>query len=595
MIVPMRKAAILVMARDSEETVASLRSMGVMQVEHQNIPDIRDHSDLMERRASVDAALEILQRRMPPPERRPPPHRLPDDEGVVIRRILELDSLLEQGETLSLQILDQIRRWENWGDLDPEQIRHLRTHGVYLTLHEVPPSETGTFPPDVVVRVVHTSHTTAYCVALSRRPFECRYPEIPPPAESLSRLRERQEENARDAEALKKELQQHLAYQGELEGRRGALDKEVEFREVLSGMGKEGAIRYLTGYIPVDREGDLIAMARTRRWGVRISEPSPGDSVPTLLRNPRWVRLITPVLDFLGLMPGYRELDVSVPFLIFFSIFFGILIGDAGYGFAYILITLALALWLKKEGRLDTGKKTIVSLFVVLSSCAVVWGILTGTFFGQNWLLDRGFQPLLPQLNDSAFLQSFCFFLGALHLSLAHSWRAILKFPSLKALADVGYICILWTAYFLANTLILGEAFPSFGIELVAIGVGLVILFTNPQARVLRGIGEGIGTILMSFMNNITDVISYVRLFAVGLACLAIAETANTMATQASGLATGIVALLIGSVVLVVGHGLNLLLGPIGVLVHGVRLNVLEFSGHANVTWSGMVFNPLKD
>jgi V/A-type H+-transporting ATPase subunit I len=254
----------------------------------------------------------------------------------------------------------------------------------------------------------------------------------------------------------------------------------------------------------------------------------------------------------------------------------------------YILITLGL----QKKMKMSTEMKTTVSLFYLLGSCAIIWGVLTGTFFGQAWLLNLGFKPLIPQLNDANFMQTFCFFLGALHLSIAHSWQAYLKFPSLKALADIGWICVLWTAFFVARTIILGEAFPSWGIWLFAAGIVLVILFTNPQAHVLRGIGDGLGTVALSLMNNFTDVISYIRLFAVGLATLAIAETTNTLS---SGLGDGIAALAAGVVIILIGHSLNIILGPMSVLVHGVRLNVLEFSGHANVTWSGFTFEPLKE
>ena len=232
--------------------------------------------------------------------------------------------------------------------------------------------------------------------------------------------------------------------------------------------------------------------------------------------------------------------------------------------------------------------KTAFLLFYLLGFSAVVWGVLTGTFFGQ-W----GLPELVPRLNDPAFVTTFCFFLGALHLSIAHAWRAILKLPSLTALADAGYICILWTAFFLANTLILADPFPDFGIWLVIVGIILVILFTNPRrSNILRGIGEGMGTMALSFMNNITDVISYIRLFAVGMATLAVANTTNYLA---SGLGTGIIALVAGVVILLSGHSLNLILGLMSVLVHGVRLNVLEFSTHANVTWSGYPFEPLKE
>jgi V/A-type H+-transporting ATPase subunit I len=298
--------------------------------------------------------------------------------------------------------------------------------------------------------------------------------------------------------------------------------------------------------------------------------------------------MITPVLRLLGLTPGYRELDISLVFLIFFSIFFGILIGDAGYGLAYIIITLLLSLWLKKKAMMTGEMKTATLLFYLLGSSSVVWGVLTGTFFGQ-W----GLPAPVPRLNDPAFVTAFCFFLGALHLSIAHTWRAILKFPSLTVLADAGYVCILWTAFFLANTLILGVPFPDSGIWLVTVGIISVIFFTSPRrSNILRGIGEGLGTIALSFMNNITDVISYIRLFAVGMATLAVANTTNYLA---SGFGSGIIALVAGAVILLSGHSLNLILGLMSVLVHGVRLNVLEFSGHANVTWSGSPFEPLRE
>jgi V/A-type H+-transporting ATPase subunit I len=595
MIVPMKKATVLFRTTDSERTVTCLRALGAMQVEHLNIPESQDISALQETLATLDAARDVMDRMMVPDTDRPSQKPISGDGVAVSNHILELGRRLEQLGASSVQFGDQIHTWERWGDVDQSQVRELNQHGVYLKLYEVPVKETGNFPPDVVVKTVFTSGETAHCAALSRHPIDCAFPEVLPPRERLSLLQQRLAEFSRERESVKAEILEHMGYYQDLQEKRRDLGKEIEFQQVLSGMGREGGISYITGYIPTDREEHLVAEAKARKWGILISEPSADDVVPTLLRNPRWANLIAPVLDFLGLTPGYRELDVSIPFLIFFTIFFGILIGDAGYGLAYILITVLLAFWLQRNRRLDSKTKTIVSLFVVLGTSAIVWGSLTGTFFGQTWLLNLGYRPMAPQLNDPVFIQSFCFFLGALHLSLAHSWRAILKLPSLKALADVGYICILWTAFFLSNTLILGEPFPSWGLWLVGTGVILVIVFTNPQVHVFRGIAEGVGTILMSFMNNITDVISYVRLFAVGLACLAIAETANTMAWEVSGFSTGIIAFLAGAVVLVIGHGLNLLLGPIGVLVHGVRLNVLEFSGHANVTWSGMVFNPLKE
>jgi V/A-type H+-transporting ATPase subunit I len=223
----------------------------------------------------------------------------------------------------------------------------------------------------------------------------------------------------------------------------------------------------------------------------------------------------------------------------------------------------------------------------------MTWGLLTGTFFGQAFAAKAGLRPLLPRLNEPKFMQAFCFFLGALHLSVGHCWRAFLKIPSLAALADIGWIGVLWAAFFFAKTLILGEALPFFVTRLLFCGMALVVLFTSPQRNILKGIASGLGTLALSLMNNFTDVVSYVRLFAVGMAGLAIAETANSIAVGAGG--NSALGVLATGAILVVGHGLNLLLGPMSVLVHGVRLNVLEFSSHAGISWSGEPYQPLKE
>lgn len=593
MIVPMKKAIILCETKDAEATVRHLRHLGVIHIEHENLPEGKDISELRARSALITSAIDVLNQagsRVSLPQM-----KIQGDRMAAVQHIIDLGKKKEQLESLAGVLAGHIREWERWGDVDADQVKRLKGKGVYLSLYRVPVKESGNFPGDVVVRTLFTENDIAHCVTLSQRPIECPFEEITPPRESLSVLRSRLAETDGALDGVHGEILESARYAKDLSEIREELEKDIEFQQVIHGMGREGAFSYATGYIPCDSEENLIATARAHHWGIMIRETSAEDAVPTLLRNNRWVRMIEPVLGFLGLTPGYHELDVSLPFLIFFAIFFGILIGDAGYGLVYILGTLLLTIWLWKTMRLNVEMKTMVSLFFVLSFSAVVWGVLTGVFFGQEWLLNLGYEPPAPRLNDPVFIQTLCFFIGALHLSIAHSWRAYLKFPSLMALADAGYICILWTAFFLANTLVLGEPFPSWGIGLVVTGILLVILFTNPQRHVLRGIGEGLGTMALSFMNNITDVISYVRLFAVGLATLAIAETANALASDVSGFGTGIMAVAAGIVVLIIGHGLNLVLGLMSVLVHGVRLNVLEFSGHANVAWSGVAFKPFEE
>jgi V/A-type H+-transporting ATPase subunit I len=304
-----------------------------------------------------------------------------------------------------------------------------------------------------------------------------------------------------------------------------------------------------------------------------------------LLRNPQWISTIRPVFKLMEVMPGYRELDISPLLLIFLGLFFGMIIGDAGYGTLYILLTLFAERRFGKKMR----DRTIFRLLYFFSGCAIFWGALTGTVFGQQWYLAAGFKPMIPVLNNTKFLQAFCFFLGAFHLTLAHAWQAVRKAPSPAALADIGWIMVLWSAYFFAKMLILSAPLPGFVNTLLCAGLLLVIFCTNPQKNLLKAVGEGLGTVALSIMNNFTDVVSYIRLFAVGLAGVAISDTVNTLAS-----AFGANNIFAKIAILFVGHTINIVLGPISVLVHGLRLNVLEFSSHIGLTWSGTPYRPLE-
>jgi V/A-type H+-transporting ATPase subunit I len=236
--------------------------------------------------------------------------------------------------------------------------------------------------------------------------------------------------------------------------------------------------------------------------------------------------------------------------------------------------------------------KSIFSLVYVLSGCAIVWGVLSGTFFGQAWL-PQWVKPVLPQLRQDKSVIVLCFFIGAVHMTIGHTWRAILKSPALTALCDIGWTLIIWGAYFLAGYLVLDNAFPQFAKWLFIAGSVLVVFFTDPSRGILKGAPGGLGNLALNFMNNITDVISYVRLFAVGLASLAIADSFNAIASDIGLGSFG--KSIVTALIAVFGQLLNVVLGPISVLVHGVRLNVLEFCSHVDIKWTGFLYKPLKE
>jgi V/A-type H+-transporting ATPase subunit I len=586
MIVPMKKIYIVTQAKDAVDVVTRLRGLGIVHIEHVVIPQGQAVTALSDDLALLTSARDILSRyEMPENAAQSIPHD--NDWQHCAKHIVELQKRFDQLQEHSRMLAGKIAQWQKWGDFDPEHIAALAEKGIYVRLYQVPQREFPQVQARGVVRQAYSSGGFTYCVVVSRDKTALPHQEIALPGMGLSAMRVKLQQNAAHEQNIISDLGKQKAFSGFLSNVLEQKRKALIFQQTIAGLGQHAALSYVAGYVPVPQVEALRSEAVRHGWAFLAQDPGDDDAVPTLLRNPRWVQLVKPIFALLGVTPGYRELDVSLLFLVFFSIFFGILIGDAGYGLAYIVITILLQ---KKFGHKPEMKSTFILLYV-LSSCAITWGVLTATFFGQQWLTGLGVKALVPQLNDTNTMQRFCFFLGALHLSIAHSWRTIVKLPSLSALSEVGWIGVLWAAFFMAKTLILADPFPEYGKWLVFGGVGLVIFFTNPQKNILKCVGEGLGTIALSLMNNFTDVVSYVRLFAVGLAGVAIAETTNGMANMGPG----VFSMIAGILIAVFGHALNIVLGPMSVLVHGVRLNVLEFSGHVGVTWSGAEYDPLKE
>lgn len=588
MIVPMKKVAVITQPKDAATILSRLRSLGVVHVEHKEPPKGTELDMIQEDLSLINQALEILSEPEFVKVAGEKTNITADDPKFIAKHVIDLHKRFDQLGEYSRGIKNTIAEWQAWGDFDPDDLARLREKGIFIRLYQIPAKEIKNLPAGVITKQLFSSAGLINCAVICRENIEIPFQEISLPKMGLTKMRNRLYEDSRLMEIIADDICKYVSYCSSLVKVKARLEKDLEFYQALKGMSGTEEIVYLSGYVPIDAVRLLRETARQQNWGLSVKEPSAGDQVPTLIRNPKWISVISPVFKLIEVIPGYRELDISLWFLIFFSIFFGMLIGDAGYGMVFFILTL---LSRKKLGK-KLKSASIFNLFYVLSFCAIVWGVLTGTFFGQEWL-GGWVKPVIPALRDDKNIQALCFLLGATHLSVAHLWRAILKAPSLVALSDIGWVVIIWGGFFLAKVLILGEDFPELGKWFFIIGPVLVVFFTSPRRNILKGVGSGMGDLLLNFVNSFTDVVSYIRLFAVGLATVAVADSFNKMAMDIgyNGFINGIITTLI----ILLGHALNILLGPMSVLVHGLRLNVLEFCSHLDIKWSGFAYRPLRE
>ncbi|OGX36186.1 MAG: hypothetical protein A3C36_01155 [Omnitrophica WOR_2 bacterium RIFCSPHIGHO2_02_FULL_52_10] len=583
MIVPMKKIYVVVQTKDITQALESLRELGSVHVEHQEpltgfqLEERREEVEILENAIAILRSVKVKESIG---------QKEAADWTETVNTILELSA--EAGHykesVAKRQIL--ISRWEPWGDFDLQAIRDLASRGVYTQLCAVAKDKGNNVPKGIVLETIFSSSGTDYCLAISEKEMDLPFEKIAFPEAGLKEMIDLQSEEQAKVSRAEDKIKQHLCYLKSLD--RTLLERKdvLSFEEVERGMRAEGELALLKGYCPSNACDAIAAKTKHEQWGLLMEDPSPEDQVPTLLRNPKWARLIEPIYNMMNIIPGYRELDISPFFLIFFSIFFGMLVGDAGYGLIFLLMTLA-AHW--KLGK-TMPNKAFLYLTYVLSTVTIIWGLLTGTVFG-TLLFGQFFKPILPWLTEFRNVQMLCFALGAGHLTISHGWRFINKIPKpMGMLSEIGWITLLWVAFFLAKMLILGDPFSMLPVYLAA---GAVLIIMADIIAQKQDIGVNLFLLFFSVIGVFTDVVSYIRLFAVGLAGVSIADAFNQIALKI-GFHNILQAILASLVLIFVHLFLNLILAVLGVLVHGLRLNILEFSTHLNLEWTGMKYEPFK-
>jgi V/A-type H+-transporting ATPase subunit I len=282
------------------------------------------------------------------------------------------------------------------------------------------------------------------------------------------------------------------------------------------------------------------------------------------------------------------------------------IIGDAAYG--AILLSLSVFLGIKQKrakGRVPDG----IILLGVLSASTVVWGAITGNWFGYEAigklpgfrsLIIPGLDSFTPQ--SAVAVQYMCFVIGTTHIGLAHTLQIIEKLKQrlvFKALAQLGWLVTVLGLYYLVLNVVIDPVrypVPDYALGMIVGGMGVVFLFENQEGDgFFKGIVRSLGGLIptaLSGVSSFSDIISYIRLFAVGLSGIEIAKSFNGMAEDMFG--SGIGGIIAGILVVLFGHTLNLAMAGLSVVVHGVRLNMLEFSSHVGNEWAGFSYEPFQ-
>lgn len=636
MIVPMKKVSLIIMGDKKTDTLRKLRKLGMVHVEitegsGEKLDQLKEQIALLESAVFIAGNKKSEQGK-----------EISLSEALdVAKEIAELSEKKKEYQAEQVIINAELDKFKGWGEFDPCSFADLAEKGVDIAFYELSKNDYVSLGESIKAVRLEATKSSVKCMIIRTgaegedeilsdlSTYKLELPDI-----STDEMRQKLDSLSDSIKSIDDKIASFASYTQTLKNAIKACEKEIEFEIYATGMADEKisdsdssvSVAYFKGYIEEENLDKLKKAAQENHWGLVAEDPCEEDDVPTKLKNNKFVSLIYPLTDFLGAVPGYFEYDISGWFLAFILVFFGIIFGDGGYG---LFICAVSAVPIIKS---LVAKKPVSPAFLLVGLfglSTVLWGTLTCTWFGLSaeqvpeWLQklsvpvisnvyeNRIWHPFWTQgdvgLTTPQNLQIFCFTLALIQLTIAHIKGVARNRKSLKLLGDIGSILQLFGIYYLVLSLVVNPEVFTFGlvisgipvgtVAIALIGVGFVMsfVFSNYEGNLIKSILASltnIVSVLLGVVNVFSDIVSYIRLWAVGLAGAAIAATVNELAGPLLG---NFLFMIVAIVLLVFGHGLNMILNVLSVIVHGIRLNTLEFSSHLDMSWSGHKFKPFKE
>ena len=588
MISQMKKYTFLVFHRDYDTFLTQLRDLGVVHI-------TQKAAGLIENDEKLQAALQ---------------HE--DD----LRRLINQgapDQMIQERDAIKQNIADAKEAAQQaavWGDFDAQHIEALKEAGYNMRFFDCAISaykkEWGIKVNTIEGKTyfVRVEGTASQDVDISEMLEKAT--ELPQPEKSEAQWNKEIEQlNGLLAAADARIEAWQLANMDQLKQQLVEARQQIDWQRVQLSTDKlaDGALCLIEGFCPIEKEAELENMLNSAQVYYESAKPTVEDNTPIELKNNFYTRLFEPITRLYSL-PNYAELDPTPFFAPFFMLFFGLCLGDGGYG---LLILLAgIAVILKAPKMKEWGW-----LGVFMGVTTMVVGILTGMFFGINLedvaVLAPVKQYFITETNATVHFMGgsyhpmmvFAILIGIFQILFAMGFKVV-KITLRDGFKYAAYDCawlvalvtlIVWFA--LAGSL---STVGLYGIyAILGLCAVFILFYSNPDRKVLLlNLGGGLWGTYNMVSGLLGDVLSYIRLFALGLAGGILGNVFNALALQAGGACPSWIGWLPMLLILVFGHTLNFALCLISSVVHPMRLTFVEFYKNAGFEGGGKEYKPFK-
>lgn len=601
MIAKMKKLTFLVYHKEYDAFLKSIRDLGVVHVatKAQGSAENAALQESIRLSARYAATIKMLQGLNIPAVA----HTGNVEKGE--ETLAEFEGLQQQIQQVShkLQAVEkELLQLEPWGNFEPTSLDRLRDAGYQIDFYICSDKQfkeewTNLYNAIIINHVGSKLYFVTVVPVGKNVDLEVEAAKLPDC--SLSDLQTRKEDLIKQNDELQARMKELAASAiPDLQVAQAQVHSQIEFSKVVLNTDSlaDNKLMLLQGWAPAERIGEIERFLETKEVYYEVADPTPEDDVPILLDNKGFFRLFEPIMR-LYMLPKYNELDLTPFFAPFFMLFFGLCLGDSGYG---LFMLLAVTIYRLVAKNISASMKPILTLVQLLGASTMVCGLLTGTCFGFN-LYDIQL-PLFQSLKEAISLDNQQMFnlsliLGGVQIIFGMILKAVnqtIQFGFKYAVATIGWLFIL------VSTAIAFAA-PGFmpmggTIHLVflVIGVLMAYLYNSPGKNVFINIGLGLWDSYNMATGLLGDVLSYVRLFALGLSGGILASVFNSLAVGMSPdnvIACPIVMVLI----FVIGHAINMFMNVLGAMVHPMRLTFVEFFKNSGYEGGGKEYKPFKN
>ncbi len=512
---------------------------------------------------------------------------------------LSVEKLREEldAERLTLeQVKAKTEKSEVWGTFSPEIISKLKESGVEVCFFSIQAKKFNkSWLEKYPVEIVREASNRTWFVALDAQHMHFNGAQKENiPEEDISQLQRDLEKSTKNIVTIEKNLEK-LAVSGMdvLQQKLEKVNARLEWLDVKMNLSipvGEGVVYVLEGWVPVSEEQKLEEYLRKEQIFYLSSPAQSGEHPPVQLKNNRFGKLFEPISKLFAL-PAYQELDLTLYFAPFFMLFFGFCLGDAGYGLILLVGSTAYKFFASKE------LKSYLTLGQLFGASTLVMGLIFGTFFGIELVKVPALDNFKNVFLDSSQVFSLSLVVGGVQITFGIILRIINQLRQenpLTAIGSVGWLMLFATAgvfEFLLKHQAISQGLATVRIALYSVSLVMIIFFSTGGPVHMRLFG-GLWEIYNTVTGIFGDLLSYIRLFALGIASSILGLVINQMAISFGS--AKYIGPVIFILIIVIGHTANIAISSLGAFVHPMRLTFVEFYKNAGFKGSGKPYNPFS-